>query len=392
MAGSSGAAPWRSLWRISTGLCSSNLQTHPHADRVGDICLAEALDGKSVLAVLLTPIRLRLRKNIDSDKLAAERGCHVQLGSAALSNSVRRKPQQCSGWLLGLSAVVAVATLALGSMLIYLKLHESELVFHTALSHAHTTRQLPWGAQSIVIHGAGGYELAGLIMRPQSAKDSGLWILHLHGNATSAFSPEQLRHCESLRNSGFNVLSFDYRGFGLSAGEATESHVDQDAEAAFDELRRRGIAASQIIVWGHSLGSGPAVLLASNHAVAALVLFGAFTSIADAAQDTYRYLPVKWLVGIRFDSIDLIRQVHVPVLIAHSVSDSLVPFHHAQRLFAAANEPKRLLLLHGVYTDGFGGHVAALYDHLDLLLPALFALIGQPLGQMPARGADGPQH
>jgi hypothetical protein len=47
-------------------------------------------------------------------------------------------------------------------------------------------------------------------------------------------------------------------------------------------------------------------------------------------------------------------------------------------LFAAANEPKRFLVLDGAYTDGFGGHVDALYDQLGLLVPALSALIGQP--------------
>jgi hypothetical protein len=120
-------------------------------------------------------------------------------------------------------------------------------------------------------------------------------------------------------------------------------------------------------------------VLASKHAIAALVLFGAFTSMPDEAQYTYPHLPVKWLVGIQFASIDLIGQVHVPMLIAHSVTDTVVPFHHAQRLFAAANEPKRLLVLDGAYTDGFGGHVDALYDHLDQLIPALSALIGQPL-------------
>jgi fermentation-respiration switch protein FrsA (DUF1100 family) len=69
----------------------------------------------------------------------------------------------------------------------------------------------------------------------------------------------------------------------------------------------------------------------------------------------------------------------VPVLIAHSATDTVIPFHHAQRLFAAANEPKRLLVLNGVYADGFGGHVAALYDHGELLGPALSAVMGRQL-------------
>jgi fermentation-respiration switch protein FrsA (DUF1100 family) len=280
-------------------------------------------------------------------------------------------------WLGWLAGGLLAALLGVAGALLYLKLHENELVFHTAASREHALGQLPPGAERVVIHESGGLGLAGLILQADAAHDSGYWILHLHGNADSAFSSGQLRHCESLQRLGFSVLSFDYRGFGLSAGVASEAHMDQDAEAALDELIERGVAPAHIIIWGHSLGSGPAVVLATEHPVAALVLFGAFTSIPDAAQDTYPYLPVKWIASIRFASIELMPRVHVPVLIAHSATDTLIPLRHAQRLFAAANEPKRLLVLHGAYTDGFGGHVAALYDHAELLMPALGALIPQ---------------
>ena len=122
----------------------------------------------------------------------------------------------------------------------------------------------------------------------------------------------------------------------------------RDAEATRRVVMiERGVSPAHIIIWGHSLGSGPAVVLESEHPVAAPVLFGAFTSIPAAAQDTYPYLPVKWNASIRFASIDLMHKVNVPVLIAHSATDTLIPLHHAQRLFAAANEPKRLLVLHG---------------------------------------------
>jgi uncharacterized protein len=251
------------------------------------------------------------------------------------------------GWLGCLFGGLLAVIVALGGALLYLKLHESELVFRTAMSRERALGQLPPDAERLVIREPGGSQLAGLILRADAANDSTYWILHLHGNADSAFSSEQLRHCESLRRLGFSVMSFDYRGFGLSAGVASEVHMDQDAEAALDALIERGVSPAHIIIWGHSLGSGPAVVLASEHPVAALVLFGAFTSIPDAAQDTYPYLPVKWIASIRFASIDLMHKVHVPVLIAHSATDTLIPLHHAQRLFAAANEPKRLLVLHG---------------------------------------------
>jgi pimeloyl-ACP methyl ester carboxylesterase len=289
------------------------------------------------------------------------------------TNWALRRP----GWLRWLAAGLLVVLLAVAGALLYLKLHENELVFRTAQSREHALGQLPPGAERVVIHEPGGPGLAGLILQPDAAHNSGYWILHLHGNADSAFSSEQLRHCESLQRLGFSVLSFDYRGFGRSAGVASEAHMDQDAEAALDQLIERGVAPAHIIIWGHSLGSGPAVVLASQHPVAALVLFGAFTSIPDAAQDTYPYLPVKWIASIRFASIDLMPRVHVPVLIAHSATDTVIPLRHAQRLFAVANQPKRLLILHGAYTDGLGGHVAALYDHAELLMPALGALLPQ---------------
>jgi fermentation-respiration switch protein FrsA (DUF1100 family) len=108
-------------------------------------------------------------------------------------------------------------------------------------------------------------------------------------------------------------------------------------------------------------------------------LFGAFTSIPDAAQDTYPHLPVKWMTGIQFDSLARISLVHAPVLIAHSAGDAVIPFHHAVQLFAAANEPKRLLQLSAPYSDALGGHVNALYDHLQLIVPALIELTGAQL-------------
>src|SRR5580658_7168126 len=249
------------------------------------------------------------------------------------------------GWRTRVCGGLFAAVVAFGGALLYLKLHESELVFRTALSHQRATGQLPPEAERLAIREAGGSELAAVILRPERAHDSGYWVLHLHGNADSAFSAEQLSHCESLRRLGFSVLSFDYRGLGLSAGVASEAHMDQDAEAAFAELTNRGVSPTHVIIWGHSLGSGPAVLLASEHPVAALVLFCAFTSIPDAAQDTYPYLPVRWMVSIHFNSLKLMPDIHVPVVIAHSVDDTLIPFHHAQRLFAAANEPKRFLSL-----------------------------------------------
>jgi fermentation-respiration switch protein FrsA (DUF1100 family) len=259
--------------------------------------------------------------------------------------------------------------------MVWLKGHEDELVFAAERSRQHILSALPADAERVAVLVPNGAELAGLVFRADAGADSTFWVLQLHGNADSAFSPWQVRHCEALRRSGFNVLEIDYRGFGSTPGRPSEAGMYEDSEAAYQELLRRGVPPNRIIVLGHSLGSGPAVLLATRHKAAALVLFGAFTSVPDAAAERYPYLPVRLAVAVQFNSLARIGDVHMPVVIAHTRGDTLIPYSHALKLFAAANEPKRLITFDSATNDGFGGHVDALYEHVDLLRSALAELV-----------------
>jgi uncharacterized protein len=273
--------------------------------------------------------------------------------------------------LVGGTAIVLAMALAM----VWLKAHEDELVFAADRSRQHLLTDWPKDAQRVTVHTPGGAELAGLVFHAGSGSEDAFWVLQLHGNADSAFSQWQIRHCEALRIAGFNVLEIDYRGFGATPGQPSEAAMNEDAEAAYQELLQRGVAADHIILLGHSLGSGPAVQLASRRQAAALVLFGAFTSIPDAAAERYPYLPVRLAVAIQFNSLALIGRVHAPVVIAHSRADTLIPYTHALKLFAAANEPKKLVTFDSPSNDGFGGHVDALYEHVDMLQAALAGLV-----------------
>jgi uncharacterized protein len=289
-----------------------------------------------------------------------------------------RHPPAVRSWLrvclAALALISLTGVLGIGAALGWLRWHEDGLVFETALSHSRPDAPLPPYARRLMIVGRDGSTLAALLFLADPLHDSGYWVLHLHGNAESAFSAVQVRHCEQVRALGLNILSFDYRGFGHSPGVASEQHIYEDAESAYQALVRRGIPPSHLILWGHSLGSAPAVELATRHPAATLVLFGAFTSIPDVAAATYPYLPVRWVAGIHMDSLQRIRNVHIPVIVVHSVHDAVVPFQEGLRLYAAANPPKRLLELTGPSRDGLGGHVDALYDHLELLVPQLAEL------------------
>lgn len=268
-----------------------------------------------------------------------------------------------------------VALLAVTLPMVWLKAHENELVFAAERSRQFLLTTLPTDAERVAVPVPNSVDLAGLVFRADSAADTGYWVLQLHGNADSAFAAGQVGRCEALRRSGFNVLVIDYRGFGLTPGNPSEQGLYDDAEAAYQALLARGVPPNRIILLGHSLGSGPAVLLATRHKVAALVLFGAFTSIADAAADRYPYLPVRLAVSIQFDSLARIGAVHLPVVIAHSREDTLIPYSHALKLFAAANEPKHLITFDIPTDDGFGGHVETLFQHMDVLRSALVEMI-----------------
>jgi hypothetical protein len=263
-----------------------------------------------------------------------------------------------------------IVALAVG----WLKLHEDDLVFAAARSKLFLVERLPADTERVSIE-VGDGALAGLLFRADAMRDTGYWILLLHGNADSAFSADQLRHGEALRAAGFSVLNIDYRGFGMSPGVPSETGMYADAEAALRALSQRGVAPERIILLGHSLGSGPAVSLATHHAAAALVLFGAFTSIPDAAADRYPWLPVRYVASVRFDSLARMRAVHMPVIVAHSRRDTTIPYSHALKLYAAAPDPKRLITLDAPSNDGFGGHVDGLFDNLPLLEAALSAVL-----------------
>lgn len=181
-------------------------------------------------------------------------------------------------------------------------------------------------------------------------------LLHFHGNAGNlAHRSENIRR---LRQAGFNVFIFDYRGYGRSEGTPDEEGVYQDARAAYDYLRTLpGIDTTRLIAHGVSLGGAIAVDAALHRPFAALILESTFSSAPDVAAAVYPFLPARFLMRTRLDSESKIRSLHVPLLFIHGTSDSVIPFRLGRKLFQAANEPKRFEAVEGA-------------DHNDVFLVA----------------------
>jgi pimeloyl-ACP methyl ester carboxylesterase len=127
---------------------------------------------------------------------------------------------------------------------------------------------------------------------PASAPSRG-HVLFCHGNAGNI--GDRVAHAALLSAAGFDVLLFDYRGYGRSSGRPNEHGTYRDARAACRALRDQpGVDVSRVIYLGESLGGAVALELALAHPPAGLVLQSTFNSVRDLARLHYPYIPRGW--------------------------------------------------------------------------------------------------
>jgi fermentation-respiration switch protein FrsA (DUF1100 family) len=177
-------------------------------------------------------------------------------------------------------------------------------------------------------------------------------LLFFHGNAGNI--SHRLDSIRLFQDLGLSVLIIDYRGYGQSEGRTTERGIYRDADAAWHYLiEGRGIVASDIVIFGRSLGASVASRLAAKQQPLALIVESSFTSVPDIAQDLYPWLPARWLSRLSHATRDYVRDVRCPVLVVHSRDDEIIPFHHGEAIFASANEPRTLLAIRGTHNDAF---------------------------------------
>jgi len=177
-------------------------------------------------------------------------------------------------------------------------------------------------------------------------------LLFFHGNAGNI--SHRLESIRQFLQLGLSVLIIDYRGYGQSEGRTTEQGIYRDAEAAWDYLTGTlDTPADRIIVFGRSMGASAAASLAAKHRPLALIIESSFTSVPDIAGEYYPWLPVRWLSRLRHSAKEFVRKTDSPVLVIHSRDDEIVPFHHGQSIFEAADEPRTFVEIRGTHNDAF---------------------------------------
>ena len=252
-----------------------------------------------------------------------------------------------------LGILVALCLLAACLAVIYNELRKFEYaqVYHPSKDIVHWNNGNEVERKEVHFNAADGVKLDGWFF-PADANSprKQMAILVCHGNGGNLTYLEALY--TRLAETGANVLLFDYRGYGKSEGQPSEEGTYRDAQAAYQWLRQSGFAATNIFVYGESLGGAIAAELVLREPAGGLILEGSPTSIADMGAALFPWLPVRLLNHLKYDTRAKMARVKVPLFVMHSRDDNVVPFRMGQQNYGAANGAK-------MFWEVKGGHVSA---------------------------------
>lgn len=234
-----------------------------------------------------------------------------------------------------------------GILLLVLFVFQKQFVFHPESELHLTPSYAGMEFESVTFETIDEEDIHGWFIPHEHARAT---LLYFHGNAGNMSDRvESVKMLHSLR---LNVFIIDYRGYGQSSGSPSEAGTYRDARAAWYYLTEtRNISAENILLYGRSLGGAVAIELATRVQPGAMIIGSTFTSARDMARKMFPYVPVGILMSISYNSEERIENINIPTLFTHSVNDDLIPFELGNRLYNAANEPKRFVELQGGHND-----------------------------------------
>ncbi len=236
--------------------------------------------------------------------------------------------------VLKLSIAFAVI-LYLASLAIFFLTQRSLLYFpthsYTALSEAHASEAF----RETSVRTQDGVNLKAWYA-PATTKP--FTIVFFHGNADSLVTAAQI--ADPYIAAGYGFLLTEYRGYSGLPGSPTERGLYSDARAYLWDLMARKIESKNIILYGHSLGTGVAVQMASEFQVGGLMLLAPYLSIPKLARIDFPFFPSSILALDRFDNEKKIESIHTPLLVVNGSNDQVIPPSQGRELYSLANEPK----------------------------------------------------
>lgn len=225
-----------------------------------------------------------------------------------------------------------------------------------------------------------GTQLTGWFI-PATQKAKGT-VIHFHGNAqnmTAHFS-----FVAWLPKNQFNVFTFDYRGYGQSAGTPTRDGVHADCIAALKYIKsRKDIDQDRIIVIGQSLGGANAIAANAEknwQGIRGIVIESAFSSYRKIARDVVNNSSLgsvsgpitSVMVHDRHSPMDVVHKISpTPILFIHGTADRVIPYKHAVELYNKAKDPKQ------IWTIKNGRHTQAFSKYAREVLPRLYKVMSE---------------
>jgi hypothetical protein len=244
---------------------------------------------------------------------------------------------------------------------------EEKLIFHPVASLHTDPGAVGLPFENVYFATADGLKLHAWHVPRPGAEVTLLWF---HGNAGNI--SHRLDNIRLLaRTVPVHVFIFDYRGYGLSQGKASEEGTYLDGEAALRYLLdERKIEPRRLVLFGRSLGAAVAAEIGGRCRCRALILESPFTSVQDMAKATLPFLPTGPFLRTRYDVVDKLRKVAAPVMVIHGENDEIVPFSMGRRVFASANEPKEFYVIprarhNDTYLVGGDPYFAALKSFIE---------------------------
>jgi pimeloyl-ACP methyl ester carboxylesterase len=251
------------------------------------------------------------------------------------------------------------------------------LSFAKALAEATETGLKPW-------HSSGAPSLQGYVSLDFSLPAPRGTIVVFHGNG--AWAGEGTNYVNSFRRRGFRTFLFEYPGYGGRPGVPHESTIVPEARMLIRELDHEGFGP--IYVWGESLGSGVAAAVCADSTlpVHGLVLLTAWDTIANVGLYRYPFIPVKWLMTDKYDSISNLEHFRHPICVVRSTRDEIIPPALTIDLFDHLPDPKKLILQEGYGHDDWPSQPELAWwdDALDFIAPKKQARPVSPSDSSPA--------
>jgi uncharacterized protein len=220
-------------------------------------------------------------------------------------------------------------------ILAYVYLFQRNLLYHPSIN-SYQSDKINFDYEEIFIQNNEGIKLKAWLHEKDLINKK--TILFFHGNAGDLSNRNY--KLNELAKFDVNFLILAYRGFSGNEGQPTEQGLYDDAKSALEWIKIKGVKEKNLILYGESLGTAVTIEVAQNKNLAGIVLESPFTSMVELAQKYYPFLPAKFLLKDRYETVKKLKNISSPLLVLHGRLDTIVPFAMGEELFKQVNEPK----------------------------------------------------